>query len=217
MTIPSTLYPVHRIRGVLLLTVFLSAVFTVEFLLATMLGFPDTRTMLSVLSKSEKLVLVSVAGPLLHQDTSHLVQNLVFLVVFGGFVEWHLGWRRLIGYSAAIGYVATWAILMTGSVGAVGASSVTNGLEAVTGFVAFVGMKNGLLRDQDLSGVLKTSSFSIPLVIGFGFATEAVWNALESSIDATEAIHALGALVGVLIGVVYLLRAVREPEDAGTG
>lgn len=188
-----------------------SSVFTVELTLAILLGFPDARTMLSALSRSEKRVLVLAAGPMLHQGVSHLVENLVFLVLFGGFVEWHLGWRRLVGYSAAIGYIATWVILVTGSVGAVGASSITNGLEAITGFVAVIGLINGLLRDQGLSSVLKTSTFSIPLVIGFGFAAKAIRAGLSSSIGATEAIHALGALVGTLIGVVYLLRAVGEP------
>lgn len=209
--LPSKLNTIHRFRGVICLTLMFSAVFALERVLAIALGFSDTRMMLSALTVTEKRVVAFIAGPTLHQGNSHLFENLVYLIVFGGYVEWHLGWRRLVGYSAVIGYSATWLVLATGSVGAVGASSVTHGLESITGFVGVVGLRNGLLRSQDISDVLKTAAFSIPVVMGFGFAGIAIQTGLASSIDATDAIHAFGALVGLPIGLRYLVLSVREP------
>lgn len=147
--------------------------------------------MLEMLSVEQKRLLVLTIGPFVHRGVSHIAENLVFLLIFGGYIEWQVGWRKLYLYCAATGYGASWILLVIiGGAGAVGASSITNGLEAVAGIVGFVRVVEELRNVNSGADILRGVSHVIPFVIGLGFAASTIQAATMSPTDATQAIHA---------------------------
>ncbi|MDW7539485.1 rhomboid family intramembrane serine protease [Haloferax volcanii] len=195
-----------QIRGVLGFAGFLILIYAIERLTATLLGFPNERLMLEMLSVEQKRLLVLTIGPFVHRGVSHIAENLVFLLIFGGYIEWQVGWRKLYLYCAATGYGASWILLVIiGGAGAVGASSITNGLEAVAGIVGFVRVVEELRNVNSGADILRGVSHVIPFVIGLGFAASTIQAATMSPTDATQAIHAIGALIGVIAATYYPL------------
>lgn len=196
----------RQLRGVLGFAGFLIVIYAVERLAATLLGFPNERLMLEMLSVEQKRLLVFTIGPFVHRGVSHIAENLVFLLIFGGYIEWQVGWRKLYLYCAATGYGASWILLLIiGGAGAVGASSITNGLEAVAGIVGFVRVVEELLSVDSGADILRCVSHVFPFVIGLGFAASAIQAATMSPTDATQAIHAIGALLGIIAATYYPL------------
>ena len=196
----------------IVLVTILTGIYGLEVIIAAVLGFPNVRTMLTMLSFNEKRLVAFTIGPLIHQGNMHLLGNVVSLMVFGSYVEWHIGWRRFLIISAIVGYGATWLLLMTEIVGAVGASSITHGLESITVFVGVVRFSEEFLSIQDMTDIFRPIAHTIPVIIGFHFAVEALRAGMNVSINATVAIHALGALVGLVIGSWYLTDSVRKSD-----
>lgn len=193
-----------QLRGVLGFTGFLILIYAVERLAATLLGFPNERLMLEMLSVEQKRLLVFTIGPFVHRGISHIAENLVFLLIFGGYIEWQVGWKKLYLYCAATGYGASWILLLiTGGAGAVGASSITNGLEAVAGIVGFVRVVEELLSVNSGVEILRGVAHVFPFVIGLGFAALTIQAATTSPTDGTQAIHAIGALLGIIAAASY--------------
>lgn len=193
-----------QLRGVLGFAGFLILIYAVERLTATLLGFPNERLMLEMLNLEQKRLLVLTIGPFVHRGVSHMAENLVFLLIFGGYIEWQVGWRKLYLYCAATGYGASWILLLIiGGAGAVGASSITNGLEAVAGIVGFVRVVEELLNVTSGADILRGVSHVFPFVIGLGFAASTIQAATISPTDATQAIHAIGALLGIITAMYY--------------
>lgn len=195
-----------QLRGTLVFAGFLILIYAVERLTATLLGFPNERLMLETLNMEQKRLLVLTIGPFVHRGVSHITENLVFLLIFGGYIEWQLGWRKLYVYCAATGYGASWILLLiTGGAGAVGASSITNGLIAVAGIVGFVRVVEELLNVNSGVDILQGVSHVFPFVIGLGFAVSTIQAATMAPTNATEAIHAIGALLGIIAATYYPL------------
>lgn len=195
-----------QLRGVLGFAGFLILIYALERLAATLLGFPNERLMFEMLSVEQKRLLVLTIGPFVHRGATHIAENLVFLLIFGGYIEWQVGWRKLYLYCAATGYGASWILLLiTGGAGAVGASSITNGLEAVAGIVGFVRVVEGLLSVNSGAEILRGVAHVFPFVIGLGFAASTIQAATGSPTDPTQAIHAIGALLGIIAAAYYPL------------
>lgn len=195
-----------QLKGVLVFAGLLILIYAIERLTATLLGFPNERLMLEMLNKEQKRLLVFTIGPFVHRGVSHIAENLVFLLIFGGYIEWQLGWRKLYLYCAATGYGASWILLLIiGGAGAVGASSITNGLVAVAGIVGFVRIVEELLNVNSGVEILQSVSHVLPLVVGLGFTVSTIQAATMLPTDATEAIHAIGALLGIICAMYYPL------------
>lgn len=195
-----------QLRGVLGFAAFLILIYAVERLVATLLGFPNERLMLEMLSVEQKRLLLLTIGPLVHRGVSHIAENLVFLLIFGGYIEWQLGWKKLYLYCAATGYGASWILLLIiGGAGAVGASSITNGLEAVAGIVGFVRVVEELLNVNSGMDILRGVAHVLPFVIGLGFAASTINAATTPPTDATQAIHGIGTLLGIFAATYYPL------------
>lgn len=190
-----------RLQGVGTLIIILTLVFGVEVLLAAFFGFPNVRAMLDSLALQEKRVLVALMGPLVHQGWGHLVENLVFLIVFGSYVEWQLGSWDFYVSAAGTGYLASWLLLSLGGAGAVGASSVTHGLEALAGFLGLIRLGENLPGVESIPEFLGATLHILPFVFGFGFIYREIEVWLISPNDPTLWIHVLGAFVGTLIGI----------------
>lgn len=151
-------------------------------------------------------LLVLTIGPFVHRGVSHITENLVFLLIFGGYIEWQAGWKKLYLYCAATGDGASWILLLIiGGAGAVGASSITNGLKAVTGIGGFVRVVEELLNVNSGTDILRGVSHVFPFVIELGFAASTIQAATMSPTDATQAIHAIGALLGIIAAMYYPL------------
>lgn len=162
--------------------------------------------MLEMLNVEQKRLLVLTIGPFVHRGVSHIGENLVFLLIFGGYIEWQVGWRKLYFYCAATGYGASWILLLiTGGAGAVGASSITSGLEAVAGIVGFVRVVEELLSVNSGVEILRGVAHVFPFVIGLGLAASTIQAATTPPTDATQAIHAIGALLGIIAVAYYPL------------
>lgn len=193
-------------KGVLGFAGFLILFYAIERLTATLLGFPNERLMLEMLNMGQKRLLVLTIGPFVHRGVSHIAENLVFLLFFGGYVEWHIGWKKLYHYCAFTGFGASWILLLfSGSAGALGASSITNGLVAVTGIVGSVRVVEELLNMNSEADILRIVFHVVPFVIGFGLAASTIQAATMSLTDPTQAIHAFGALLGIMAATHYLL------------
>ena len=195
-----------QFRGVLGFAGFLILMYAVERLAATLLGFPNERMMLEMLNVEQKRLLVLTIGPFVHRGVSHIAENLIFLLIFGGYIEWQVGWRKLYLYCAVTGYGASWILLLIiGGAGSVGASSITNGLEAVAGIVGFVRVIEELLCVNSGVDILRGVAHVFPFVIGLGFAASTIQAATTPPTDATQAIHGIGALLGIIAATYYLL------------
>jgi membrane associated rhomboid family serine protease len=205
MTVNLRTYVWTNSRGAITLSVVLILIYLLERGVAALLGFPDEIVMLSTLVVEQKRLLAAIVGPLLHRGVPHISQNLLFLLLFGGYVEWVVGWRRLYAYSAVTGYVSTWLLLFAGNAGAVGASSITNGLQAIAGFVGLVRFIKGMSTTEDFTDLLITVLNVIPLFFGLLFAYDSIRIGMMSSTGGTQAIHALAAVVGGFLGVLYVL------------
>ncbi len=168
--------------------------------------------MLEMLNVEQKRLLVLTIGPFVHRGVSHIAENLVFLLIFGGYIEWQVGWRKLYLYCVVTGYGASWILLLTiGGVGAVGASSITSGLEAVAGIVGFVRVVEELLSVNSGVKILRGVAHVFPFVIGLGFAASTIQATTVSPTGPTQAIHAIGALLGITAAAYYpLTRLVTE-------
>jgi membrane associated rhomboid family serine protease len=201
-----------KLRGVATLSVCLTFIYVLERALAAVLGFPDAEAMLSILTVEQKQLLAATVGPFLHQGISHISENLVFLLLFGGYVEWEVGRRRLYTYSVVIGYLSTWLLLFAGGA-AVGASSITNGLQAITGFIGLVRLVEGLRPTETFRDLLHTALYVIPFVFGLGFAYNSIMSGVSNSTGGTQAIHALAAVVGGFLGVLYVLEQLLIKAD----
>lgn len=195
-----------QLRGTFGITAFLILIYVVERLAATLLGFPNERLMLETLNVEQKRLLVVTISPFVHRGVSHIAENLVFLLIFGGYIEWQVGWRKLYLYCATTGYGASWILLLiTGGAGAVGASSITNGLEAVAGIVGFVRIVEQLVSVNSGVDILRGVAHVFPFVIGLGFAVSTIQAATTPPTNATQAIHGIDALLGIIAATYYPL------------
>ena len=199
-----------RLRGVISLSFTLTLIYGIDLLVANLLGFSSVAAMQASLSLVEKRAVVAIAGPLLHQGVGHLLNNLVFLLLFGGYVEWQLGLREFYGVAGTIGYLASWLLLSLGGAGAVGASSVTHGLETLTGLLGMVRLGEELPGVETTPGLLRATVHVPAFLFGLGFTYFEIREWLASPEDGTLVIHVLGSIVGGVIGVVIVLGEVRQ-------
>lgn len=197
----------RQLRGTIRFAVILILLYSIEQIFATLLGFSNGRLMLETLGFSQKRVIVLTVGPFIHRGISHIAENLVYLLIFGGYVEWQVGRRKLYIYCATTGYVASWLLVfITGGVGAVGASSITYGLMSVSGVLGFLRLVDGISNLTSGANNIRFIGHTAPFVMGFGFTIQAILASITAPTGGTEAIHSIGAIIGIFISsIIYLM------------
>lgn len=166
--------------------------------------------MFSALSLSEKWILVAVAGPFVHRGIEHLLENLVFLLLFGRYIELNTGKNRVYKLVFLIGYPSSWtSLILIDGAGAVGASSVIEGMKMVTGAIALVALGSELHLFEKVVELPRTLIHVFPLVFGIGLGWKTIATLTPSS-GVTEIIHAIGAFYGIVIGGLYLSKYLPE-------
>ncbi|MEX0702450.1 MAG: rhomboid family intramembrane serine protease [Planctomycetales bacterium] len=165
-----------------------------------------------------------VTANFVHFDPFHLVGNMLFLWTAGLIVEGKLGWRRFLSVYLGIGICGTFLIqlAMLGHDGPVaglgGASLVVYGLLAIALVWA---PRNEVdvwyfvwLLFYARVGLWEVSVLRLGMLfLGMQILFAIVAAVLTGSAMSSEAAHLVGAVLGLVVGVVFLKRGVVDCEN----
>lgn len=196
-----------QVVGTLTLIGILILVYQVEILLADQMRFQTPQAMFASLPSQLKLILAAMLGPFLHQGNAYLLGNLGVLLLAGAYIEYFYAEASLYVFYLVAGYLAAWFPLFFGSVGAVGASGVTYGLQA---WMAVHSISRILVMFSDIvdgKGILdRRFGYIIPLAFGAGSTVGATTLVFGGSISgAGDVTHFIGAMIGLAWGVYYAI------------
>jgi membrane associated rhomboid family serine protease len=189
-----------RVIGTFSLTLLLVTVFQVEVLGAHFFGYSSAQALLGSFSRQVKIVIVATIGPFIHQGPQHLTDNLGVLIVAGFYLEYQYNRRYLYLFYIATGYTAAWIPIALGSVGSVGASGVTFGL---TTWLLIHSISRIFEMAYKESLDLRALHFGA-VIFGLVKFQQAV--SIIGSMDGADDItHFFGALIGLIIGLQFVL------------
>jgi len=211
----------REIVGTLSLIGVLILVYQGEVLLADHFGYANPMEMFANQSVLQKRLLAALAGPFLHQGSGHIIGNLGLFLLLGIYIEHAYSERVLVTFFLISGYISIWATLGLGFVGAVGASGVTFGLQAWMGIHAFSrfieylvdlasyaihSIKDAVDVPDNPGAVTHRRLLYAPFFLfGFGSPVDVLSAVVNGQANgATEISHAVGALVGLSWGLIYL-------------
>lgn len=202
----------ERVVGTLSIAALLTIVYQIEILAADQFGFPSPQAMFGAIPTSLKSLPTASFGPFLHQSASLVLGNLGILLLAGAYIEYFYGERPLYIFYLVAGYVAAWFPLFFGSVGAIGASGVTYGLQA---WMAVHSISCILVIFSDIvdGKVILDRRFGyiIPLAFGAGSTVGVMTLMFGGSISgAGDVTHFIGAMIGLAWGVYY---AINKEDD----
>jgi membrane associated rhomboid family serine protease len=187
-----------RILGTLSICGLLIVIFFIEMLVARHYGYATPKALFDA-TKWKSLIAIFL-GPVIHQTTDHLVNNLASLVIVGAYIEYSYGERRLYEFSAIAGYASIWVVVIVGLTGAVGFSGVTYGLWSWATVHAFVRLTE-LVEDVSEFWLI---GHVIPLLIGIGQIKSEILTISTAQMNGGEISHVVGIALGIITGL-YLL------------
>jgi len=190
----------NQVIGTITLTALLVAIFQAEVLVATVLDYSSSQSLLASFPREVKMLIAATIGPFIHQGPRHLIDNLGVLIVAGAYLEYQYDHSFLYVFYFAVGYLAAWAPLAMGSVGSVGASGVTFGLAT---WLLVHSISRVLEIGYDGALDLRILHF-IAVIFGLVKAQEAV--AILGMMDgADDVTHFFGAFLGLVLGIKFVL------------
>lgn len=200
----------NKIVGTLTLVAILILVYQIEILVVSYAGYQSPYAMFDSQPSQIKRILAASLGPFLHQGNSHLFGNLGALLLTGMYIEYFYKENTLYIFFLTTGYIAAWLPLLLGSVGTVGASGVTYGLQAFMAVHAIFRIHTMLWDVFDGEVVLdRRLGHIVPLAFGTENTLGVIILVLSGSISgAGDVSHFIGAMVGLVWGSHYVFNEV---------
>lgn len=193
--------------GTFTLAALLVFVYQIEIVLTGQFGYQSPQALFDAVPSGLKPVLTAILGPFLHQSASLVLGNLGILLLAGAYIEYFHGERSLYSFYFLAGYTAAWVPLFFGSVGAVGASGVTYGLQAWMAVHATSRIIS-MLSDGDTI-IDRRFGHIVPLGFGAGSTVAVTMLVFGGNIGgAGDVTHFIGAMVGLIWGGFQVLRPV---------
>lgn len=160
----------------------------------------------------------------LHAGVLHLLGNMVFLWSFGLVVEGKLGWRRFVPLYLGLGILQSaleqiallhYTVPEGEFAGSLGASAAIYGLMAVAVVWAPRNDLECLIPAFGLFGAGMIGSFEVPIYVfaGIYIGWDLLMAALDGFVVGTELLHLSGAVLGFLVGTVFVRAGWVECEN----
>lgn len=160
----------------------------------------------------------------LHAGVLHLVGNMVFLWSFGLVVEGKLGWKKFVPLYLGLGVLQSAleqiALLHHespdgGFAGSLGASAAIYGLMAVAVVWAPRNDLECLIPAFGLFGAGMIGSFEVPIFVfaGIYIGWDLLMAALDGFLVGAELLHLSGAVLGFLVGTIFVRAGWVECEN----